>query len=129
MFLMPNRDLLICQHQLQTSKIWTLLSKLLLSVHKLWQGGNLNQHSSSRTAHMQYVSLRTTQHRTVLTIFHLILQTIIIVQTMSTGGKGCVCVHDRPSSMTLPASSSIPSISQPRTYTRPTCGTNGWLGL
>jgi len=30
----------------------------------------------------------TTQHRTVLIIFSVILQTIIIVQIMSTGGEG-----------------------------------------
>jgi len=32
--------------------------------------------------------LYTTQHRTVLIIFPLVLRTIIIAQTMSTGGQG-----------------------------------------
>ena len=36
--------------------------------------------------------LYTTQHRTVLVIFPLILQTIIIAQTISTGGEGEVYV-------------------------------------
>jgi len=37
--------------------------------------------------------LYTTQHRTVLIIFPLILKTIIIVQKMSTGREGVICQH------------------------------------
>jgi len=53
---------------------------------------NLNQHPSLITAHMCVHIIvhncRTQQHRTVLIIFPLILQIIIIAQMMSTGGEG-----------------------------------------
>jgi len=57
---------------------------------------NLNKCTKSkpkpRTAHVcAYHCAQlsyTTQHRTVLIIFPLILQTIIIAQTMATGGEG-----------------------------------------
>jgi len=53
---------------------------------------NLNQHPSLITAHMCVRIIvhncRTQQHRTVLIIFPLILQIIIIAQMMSTGGEG-----------------------------------------
>jgi len=39
-----------------------------------------------RCAQQSYI----TQHRTVLTIFPLILQTIIIAQMVSTGGRGLI---------------------------------------
>lgn len=43
---------------------------------------------------------------------------------LSPGSSG---LGSGPSSMILPLSSSIPSISQPLTYLRPTWGMNGWL--
>ena len=45
-------NLLVCQHLLQASRIWILLNKLLLFIHRLRQGVNLNQHSTVQTAHM-----------------------------------------------------------------------------
>jgi len=41
------------------SKVWTLRNKSLLFIHSLWQGVNLNQQSTVRTAHV-CVSLYTT---------------------------------------------------------------------
>jgi len=52
---------LICQHQLQASRMWTLLNKLLLFIHSLWQGVNPNQQSIVKTAHICVcISLSTT---------------------------------------------------------------------
>jgi len=78
--------------------MWTLLNKLLLNklllfIRSLWQGVNLNQQSTVKTAcvcvcvyHCAQLSY-TTQHRTVLIIFPFILQTVIIAQMLSVGGE------------------------------------------
>jgi len=42
--------ILICRHQLQASRTCTLLNKLLLFTHRVWQGVNLNQQSTVKTA-------------------------------------------------------------------------------
>ena len=67
--------------------MWTLLNILLLFIHSLWQGVNLNQQSTVKTAHVcAYHCAQlsyTAQHKTVLIIFPLNLQTIIIAQTLS----------------------------------------------
>jgi len=57
-FLMPYQEhqstegnrMLICQHQLQAWRMWTLLNKLLFFIHHLWQGVNRNQQSAVKTA-------------------------------------------------------------------------------
>jgi len=55
----------------------------------LRQGVNLNQQSTVKTVHMCVCARAqlpyTIQHRTVLIIFPLILQTVIIAQMLSTG--------------------------------------------
>jgi len=39
-------DLFVHQHQLQASRMWTLLNKLLVFIYSLWHGVKLNQRSS-----------------------------------------------------------------------------------
>jgi len=48
---------------------------------------NLNLHSSLSAYHCVQLSY-TTQHKTVLIMFPVILQTVITVQMMPTGGQG-----------------------------------------
>jgi len=47
---MKDVDLLVCEDHLQASRMWTLLNKLLLFIRSLWQGVNLNQQSTVKTA-------------------------------------------------------------------------------
>ena len=60
----------------QKCGLWTVLNNLFLFIHSLWQGANLNQQSTVKTAYMcmhcaHHIAqvLYTTQHRTVLIIF------------------------------------------------------------
>jgi len=72
--------------------MWTLFNNLLLFIHILWQGVNINQQSTVETArvcayHCAQLSY-TMQHRSVLMIFPLILKTVIIAHMLSLGGDG-----------------------------------------
>jgi len=82
--------LLVCQHTLQDSSMWTLLNKSLISIHSLWQSVNLNQQSTLDTAHVcvsLYRSVIYNRAQNSSNDLPLILQTVIIAWMLSTGGQ------------------------------------------